>query len=163
MITRQSGRPEWSKSERVRLSLGEIKIMKIVILLLPLLAGWLGASEVPPRTVEYARVDGVSLKLDLHSPDDLLTTKPLIVWVHGGAWRAGNRESLPIKKLVGMGFVIASVDCRLTTVAPYPANVHDIKAAIRFLRAHAKGFRINGKQITIEGSPCRLFGCKDPR
>ena len=106
-------------------------------------------SAEPLNDVEYARVNGQSLKLDLH----LTTNKgqPLLVFVHGGAWRGGTKETPPILALQKHGFAIASVDYRLTTVAPFPANVHDIKAAIRFLRAKAPIYGYDATRIGIIG------------
>jgi acetyl esterase/lipase len=100
--------------------------------------------------IEYARVGGLSLKLDLHMPEAV--NPPLIVYIHGGAWRAGTKSDVPIAKLLDAGFAIASVDYRLSTQAPFPAQIHDIKAAIRFLRAKSGLFRLNGSRIAIIGS-----------
>jgi acetyl esterase/lipase len=77
---------------------------------------------------------------------------PLIVWVHGGAWRAGSRKDMPLGGLIAQGFAVASVDYRLSTVAPMPAMMHDIKAAIRFLRAHAAEYGFDAKRFAIAGS-----------
>lgn len=100
--------------------------------------------------IEYARVGDLSLKLDLHRPQ--AANPPLIVYVHGGAWRAGSKSDVPIAKLLDHGFAIASVDYRLSGQAPFPAMVHDIKAAIRFLRAKAELYHINTSRIGIIGS-----------
>jgi acetyl esterase/lipase len=101
--------------------------------------------------IEFAQVDGTSLKLDLHRPAHA-EKPPLVVYVHGGAWRAGSREDVPIAGLLEHGFAIASVDYRLSTQARFPAQIHDIKAAIRFLRATADEFHINAGTIAIIGS-----------
>lgn len=104
------------------------------------------------RDIEYARVGDVSLKLDLYVPSGTLK-EPLIVYVHGGAWRAGEKEDMPLGALVQKGFAVASVDYRLSTDAPFPAMVHDIKAAIRFLRAHGKEHGLSDtSRIAIVGS-----------
>lgn len=100
--------------------------------------------------IEYARVGEVSLKLDLHRP--AMPKSPLIVYVHGGAWRAGSKSDVPIAALLEEGFAIASVDYRLSTQAVFPAQIHDIKAAIRFLRASAQRFQIDATSIAIIGS-----------
>lgn len=100
--------------------------------------------------IEYARVGELSLKLDLHRPQG--ENPPLIVYVHGGAWRAGSKSSVPIAKLLDRGFAIASVDYRLSTQAVFPAQVHDIKAAIRFLRANARTFQVDASKIAAVGS-----------
>ncbi|MEQ1858855.1 MAG: alpha/beta hydrolase [Chthoniobacteraceae bacterium] len=105
------------------------------------------------RDIEFARVAEHSLKLDLHLPPaDVPAKQPLIVYVHGGAWRAGSRSDMPLGKLVARGFAVASVDYRLSTAAPFPAQAHDIKAAIRFLRARAADFKIDATRIAIAGS-----------
>lgn len=100
--------------------------------------------------IEYARVGETSLKLDLHRPQG--ERPPLIVYVHGGGWRAGSKEDVPIGSLLERGFAIASVNYRLSTQAVFPAQVHDIKAAIRFLRANAGVYHINADKTVIVGS-----------
>ncbi len=102
------------------------------------------------KDIRFAEVDGHKLALDLYLPR---TAKPppLIVWVHGGAWRAGSKDDMPLEKLVAEGFAIASVDYRLSPVAPFPAQAHDLKAAIRFLRKNAPEFGFNPNRIAIAG------------
>ncbi|MEZ5385193.1 MAG: alpha/beta hydrolase [Prosthecobacter sp.] len=100
--------------------------------------------------IEYARIGDTALKLDLHRPGE--ARAPLIVYVHGGAWRAGSKSNVPIARLLDHGFAIASVDYRLSTQARFPAQVHDIKAAIRFLRAKSEELHIETGKISIIGS-----------
>lgn len=104
------------------------------------------------RNLEYAKLGEVSLKLDLHLPAAGGAPSPLIVWVHGGAWRSGSKNENPLAPLVARGWAIASVDYRLTPVAPFPANVHDLKAAIRFLRARGAEYRLDTERIAIAGA-----------
>nr|ACO70919.1 alpha/beta hydrolase fold 3 domain protein [uncultured Verrucomicrobiota bacterium] len=108
------------------------------------------AGDLPTTDIEYGNVDGLPLKLDLY----LSQTKaqPLIVYVHGGAWRGGSKSHPPILALQQQGFAIASVDYRLSTEAPFPAQVHDIKAAIRFLRAQASVYGYDASRIGIIGT-----------
>lgn len=122
--------------------------MRLLLLLLPLLLSSLHAETIPG--IEFAKVDGLSLKLDLHRPD--AEKPPLVVYVHGGAWRAGSRDDVPVLGLLEHGFAIASVDYRLSTQARFPAQIHDIKAAIRFLRARAGELKIDTTRIAIIGS-----------
>lgn len=91
------------------------------------------------RDVTFATVDASTLKLDLYLPDSG-PSLGLIIWVHGGAWKGGSRAGVEIKDLTSRGWAIASVDYRLSTVARFPAQIHDIKAAIRFLRAHSSDY-----------------------
>lgn len=102
------------------------------------------------RDIEYARVGEHALKLDLHLPRGKARA-PLIVWVHGGAWRSGSKNDMPLSKLVEDGYAIASIDYRLSTEAKFPAQIHDIKAAIRFLRAHGSEWKLASKKIVIAG------------
>jgi acetyl esterase/lipase len=102
------------------------------------------------RDVAYARVDEKSLQLDLHLPHGKVRA-PLIVWVHGGAWRSGSKSNMPLAKLVADGHAVASVDYRLSTEAKFPAQIHDLKAAIRFLRGHAGEWSLPAHEIVIAG------------
>lgn len=103
------------------------------------------------QAIEFASIDGMSLKLDLYLPEQV-EGSTLIVWVHGGAWRRGSRDNPSIEPMVKKGYTIASVDYRLTPVAPFPANVHDIKAAVRFLRANADKYGYKNDNFVISGS-----------
>lgn len=102
------------------------------------------------RDVEYARVNGLALALDLHLPSGDVRP-PIIVWVHGGAWRAGSKSSMPLGPLVEAGYAVASVDYRLSTQARFPAQIHDLKGAIRFLRRHGKTWHLPTERIVIAG------------
>src|SRR5262245_44033891 len=94
-----------------------------------------GADEVKVvRDVEYARAGDQSLKLDLYVPSNT-KSPPVVVWVHGGAWRGGSKSNPSVLPLTEKGYAVASVEYRLSPVAKFPAQIHDIKAAIRFLRA----------------------------
>jgi acetyl esterase/lipase len=120
-----------------------------VILLSSLCVGIAGPQKLVD--LEYAKAGEISLKLDLYLPSDV-NDSALIVWVHGGAWRGGSKNSVSIEPLVEKGYSIASVDYRLTPVAPFPANVHDIKAAIRYLRGHADHYGYNKEKFVVSGS-----------
>jgi len=104
------------------------------------------------QDIEYARVGDQILKLDLHLPAPGKAPPPLIVWVHGGAWRSGSKKEMPLAPLIARGWAVASVDYRLTPVAPFPANIHDLKAAIRFLRARQQDYGFDSTRIAIAGS-----------
>ena len=101
------------------------------------------------RDIVYATVDGRDLALDLHWPAGQ-NEPPLLVWVHGGRWSAGTKAQVP-QALLGSGFAVASLDFRQSTDARFPAQVHDIKAAIRFLRANAREFGYRAERIAIGG------------
>ena len=103
------------------------------------------------KDIQYGQVDGRVLLVDLYLPRDT-PNPPLLVWVHGGAWSRGSKNSVGPLGLASAGYAIASVDFRLTGEAPFPAQIHDIKAAIRFLRAEAHGYGYDADRIAIGGN-----------
>jgi acetyl esterase/lipase len=107
-------------------------------------------SIVRTSGIPYATIDGETLALVLFMPADA-SNPPIIVYIHGGAWRFGSRDSVSPIDLVEHGFAIASVSFRLTPVAPLPAQVHDIKGAIRYLRAHADDYGYDASHLGITG------------
>lgn len=125
----------------------------LTALLLPLMQGAarVEAQEVREvRDLVYATVDGLDLGLDLYLPAGV-ANPPLVVWVHGGAWQSGSKSPAPME-FVQSGFATASLDFRQSTQARFPAQIHDIKAAIRFLRAQAPTYGYRTDRIAIAGS-----------
>jgi acetyl esterase/lipase len=102
------------------------------------------------KNIIYAEVGGRKLLLDLYKPVNVHNPH-ILVWVHGGAWRSGSKEDPPLG-LLSTGYAIASLDFRLSTEAPFPAQIYDIKAAIRFLRGNAKKYGYTADKIVIAGS-----------
>ena len=100
--------------------------------------------------ITYASVGERELGLDLYMPEGV-DNPPLLVWVHGGRWLRRTKEDVFTLELVEEGFAMASIDFRLSVEAPFPAQVHDIKAAIRFLRANASRYGYNATRIGIHG------------
>jgi acetyl esterase/lipase len=123
-------------------------------LLAALLLGFFSASAVAQtarehRDVVYATVEGRELMLDLFLPAGV-ERPPLLVWVHGGAWRSGSKNDAP-RVFVENGFAMASVGYRLSTEARFPAAIHDLKAAIRFLQARAGQYGYRAERLAIAG------------
>jgi len=114
-------------------------------------AGPLAAQTVKTtKDVEYARVADQPLRLDLYEPT--AAKAPLLVWVHGGAWERGSKTPMPLTGLVERGYAVASLDFRPASAARFPGQVHDIKAAIRFLRAAAPRYGYDARRIGILGA-----------
>ena len=93
--------------------------------------------------------------LDIYLPANADKSKPLplVIWVHGGGWRNGSKIFTGQQtKLVNKGFAVAAINYRFSKHAPYPAQIHDCKAALRFLRKYAKDFGINPDKIGVWGS-----------
>lgn len=102
------------------------------------------------KDVLFAKTEEKELLLDLYIPDNS-DTKPLIIWVHGGAWHSGSKEGPPLD-LVRRGFPMASISYRRSIEAVFPAQIHDINAAVRFLRANATQFGYSAEKIILWGS-----------
>ena len=95
------------------------------------------------------------MKLDIYKPVETITSLPVIVFIHGGAWRVGDKESvsfgLPYNEMVEQGYVFVSINYRLSDEATFPAQIHDCKAAIRWIRAHAKEYNIDPERVGVWG------------
>jgi len=103
------------------------------------------------KDIEFAKVNGQSLKLDLYLP-----AKPknaaLVIWIHGGGWRKGTKEKCFITWLPEHGYAVASISYRYSNIAKFPAQLHDCKGAVRWLRAHAKQYEYNPDKIFVAGA-----------
>ncbi|MEP4077587.1 alpha/beta fold hydrolase [Haloferula sp.] len=116
-------------------------------------ASCLGASEANAEVkkgIVYAKTPQGELALDVYLPKEK-TSDVLLVHIHGGAWRSGSRKNPRVRDLVKRGYALASVDYRLSTKAKFPANVHDLKAAIRFLRANQDELGVKADKVVVMG------------
>ena len=104
------------------------------------------------RDIEYVPGGGRSRSLDVYLPEKADAPLPLIVWIHGGGWSAGSKDGNQALRLMDAGFATASINYRLSQEAIFPAQIEDCKAAIRFLRAHAKDYNIDPNRIGVWGS-----------
>ncbi|HCE42703.1 MAG TPA: lipase [Lentisphaeria bacterium] len=103
------------------------------------------------KNIEYAKVQGKPILLDLFIPADVKGKLPLIVWIHGGGWVEGNKENCPALLFVKKGYAVASINYRLAQQAIFPAQIQDCKASIRFLRAKAPEYNIDPDRIGVWG------------
>lgn len=104
------------------------------------------------RDVIYVPNGHERQKLDLFIPPGATNPLPLIIWVHGGAWRAGSKEQCPALRYLQRGYAVASLNYRLSQHAVFPAQIEDCKAAVRWLRAHAKEHGIDPERFAAWGS-----------
>ncbi|MFP3906649.1 MAG: alpha/beta hydrolase fold domain-containing protein [Acidimicrobiales bacterium] len=97
---------------------------------------------------------GRELRCDIYTPPGTPSQAPGVLLVHGGAWRQGDRTQLRgYGILLGrMGYVCVAPEYRLTPESPWPAQIHDVKAAIRWVRANAERLGIDPDRIAIEGN-----------
>src|SRR5204863_8661059 len=103
------------------------------------------------RDLVYKRINGAVLTLDLYCPEKVSGPLPVIVWIHSGGWSRGRKERCPAVTLVQDGYGVASIDYRLTTTAPFPAQIEDCKAAVRWLRANASTYHLDPDHIGVWG------------
>jgi acetyl esterase/lipase len=134
---------------------------------------WAGPTRYLPPTEPTRRDDGAlhysgityavafgfrPLQLDLWVPAGDAPA-PLVVWVHGGGFMFGDRRHLPetlrtnqlFDALLAAGLTVATIDYRHAMEAPFPAQLHDAKAAVRYLRAHADDLGISTARIGVMG------------
>lgn len=113
------------------------------------------------RELSYAIAVGFRrLSMDVWLPRKAAETAvPIVVWIHGGAFQLGDRRELPptfapdsvFRLLNEAGIACATVDYRHSLEAPFPAQLHDIKAAVRYLRQHADVLGIDAERIGAWG------------
>ena len=100
----------------------------------------------------YSRPSGRPLALDLYLLRDASVPSPVIVWVHGGAWRQGSRENPRAARMADRGYAVASISYRLSQEAIFPAQIHDCKAAVRWLRANAAQYGLDPDRVGAWGA-----------
>jgi acetyl esterase/lipase len=104
------------------------------------------------RDVAYVKDGHERQKLDVYVPEKAEGPLPLVVWIHGGGWQAGSKEGTPALTLLAHGYVVASINYRLSQHAVFPAQIEDCKAAIRWLRANAKTYKIDPEHVAVWGA-----------
>ncbi len=104
--------------------------------------------------VAYAPVSSAQ-RLDVYLPSAGTAPYPLVVLIHGGAWMTGDKrgelEIAAIPGFLALGYAVASVNYRLSGEATFPAPLLDVKAAVRFLRAHAAEYRLDPDRFAAIG------------
>jgi acetyl esterase/lipase len=130
-----------------------IRIVALVALLSPALVG--GQTPVTvERDVVYGRHQGSGLLADIAYPvggEDL----PVIMYVHGGRWRAGERQNeqgLQVAEWAGRGFFAMTISYRLVEASPAPLAYQDMQTAIRWVHAHAEQYGIDQDRIYLIGN-----------
>jgi acetyl esterase/lipase len=104
------------------------------------------------RNLAYVTNGHERQKLDLFIPPGATNSLPLIIWVHGGAWLGGNKENNPALPYLKKGFAVASINYRLSQHAIFPAQIEDCKAAVRWLRVHAKEHNLDADRFAAWGA-----------
>lgn len=104
--------------------------------------------------LSYAKYGDRTLEMDLYRPKDSWGALPAILCIHGGGWAKGSRKNYQkiAQSLALRGYLTAAISYRLSGEAAFPAAIHDCKAAVRFLRAHADTLGVHPNKIGAIGS-----------
>jgi acetyl esterase/lipase len=113
-----------------------------------ILAGATSYMNVPIALIPGYRL----LRLDLHLPKAAPGPIPVVVYASGGAWTLTMKHAGPWTFLPGRGYAVAVVEYRVSGEARYPAPLHDLKGAVRWLRANAAEYNLDADRIAAWGS-----------
>jgi len=127
-------------------------VMTLTVLFLPAWAG----DETKVTTaydLVYSAMGDTQLKLDLARPSEGDGPFPAVAVIHGGAWRSGNKDSNRrlLSDFASRGYVAISPQYRFCPKDVFPAQVHDVKAAVRWLRSNAKEYKVDADHIGAVG------------
>lgn len=146
-IPRDTTYTVWSTYQKVKKQYPQVVVVKP--LQIPSIVQRIDVSYL---TVEHSGGQR-ELKADLFYPKEIKKKLPGVVLVHGGGWRSGNKSmNTPLAQQLALnGYFVMSVEYQLSLEAKYPAAVHNLKAAIRWLRSNAQEFNLNENYIAIIG------------
>lgn len=106
--------------------------------------------------ISYCDSGDSAQKMDIYYPTSQSSAMPLLVYIHGGGWVEGDKASGEsntfFNELLDRGYVIISLNYRLAPQHPFPAQIQDVKCAIRFIRSHASEYGIDPQRIGAFGS-----------
>jgi acetyl esterase/lipase len=105
------------------------------------------------QTVKYVKRGGRDLELDIYLPENAESTRTAVILLHGGAWRMGDKSMMEIfgEELTNHGFIAIAPEYRLLDESPWPSQIEDVKASVRWTRANATSFGIDPDKITVQG------------
>ncbi len=121
------------------------------------------------RDIVYTKADGKELKLDIYwteTPE----TRPGIIFIHGGGWKSGDKHEFTwyCGMFAQNGYVVTSINYRLSGEASYPAQIEDCQNAVRWMRKNAAQYKLNPEKIAAVGPSAgghlvSLLGVKDEK
>lgn len=106
------------------------------------------------RNIDYVGDGEERHMLDIYRRKDVKEDAPCVIFIHGGGWQNGSKDRVPrpAQTLATEGFVVVSINYRLSAAAQWPAQGHDVKAAVRFMRGSAKKYGIDADRIGVFGT-----------
>ncbi|MDR3697642.1 alpha/beta hydrolase [Mucilaginibacter sp.] len=144
------------------------KTFPLVVILFSFISHFAGAQTVADKdifpagttvlgNIPYANDTLKKHTLDIYMPPVKSLSYPLIVWIHGGAWMLNDKHAdmsymtNTIKAFLNAGYVLASIDYRHSTTAPFPAQIQDCNQAIEYLYQNAAQYNIDESKIALIG------------
>lgn len=112
-------------------------------------------AQVTPTHANLAYGDGHQRQvLDIYLPPGPAAPRPVVIWIHGGGWQNGDKASAAGRAaaLMSQGFSVVGINYRYSQQAIFPAQIHDCKGAIRWLRANAQTYNLDTDRIGVWGS-----------
>ncbi len=105
------------------------------------------------KDIVYKTIDSTDLKLDIYHLKNISASAPLLLFIHGGAWKKGDKHDylLYLIDYAKKGYITATVQYRFTDKASFPAQIRDINSAIVWLKENADDYHINNKKIAVIG------------
>ncbi len=105
------------------------------------------------KDITYKTIEETDLKLDIYQQKNISKSTPLIIFIHGGAWKKGDKHDywpylIPFAE---KGYVTATIQYRFTNVAKYPAQLDDVISAINWLKNNADTYHIDKNKIVLVG------------
>ncbi|MDB5328236.1 MAG: peptidase prolyl oligopeptidase active site domain protein [Phycisphaerales bacterium] len=106
---------------------------------------------VAHRDVVYLQRPSGPVKLDVFTPPGD-GPFPVVLWIHGGAWKTGDKAMWPhMNFVVRDGYAVVNVEYRFSQVAPFPAQIDDVTAALAYIAAHAAEYKLDAERIAVTG------------
>ena len=104
--------------------------------------------------ITYLRAGGVDLKLDVYRPTGVTDSAPTLMYMHGGGWTSGTKESslFAFLPFLEMGWAVVNVEYRLADAALAPAAVEDCRCALRWIYQNAKQYKFDLNNIVVTGA-----------
>jgi acetyl esterase/lipase len=134
------------------------------------------APEIPAdvevfKNIEYKNINGKSLQLDIYKPKNIVKPAPLLVFIHGGGWRGGQRSDylVYLVDFAKRGYITATVSYRLLKDSPYPACAEDITDAVHWFFNNGQNYGYDPNRIALIGGSAgahlallAAYGWKNP-
>jgi acetyl esterase/lipase len=130
----------------------------LLLLIMGMLSSCVGyipthSGEKVRRNIVFARTPQRDLKLDLYVPETTDNKPPpVVIWMYGGSWKFGWKDiHVVLRDLSRHGLAVASIQYRFSKEAPFPAQLHDARAAVAWLQQNGSRYGVDGTRIGVSG------------